>query len=108
MNWTVFARPLAELDVDDFFLYLARDCNSPKAANRFLDALARAYTRLCEHPEIGALQNFERQELRDIRMWPVPGFEDRLIYYIIRDDVIDVVRILGGPQDREEILGENN
>jgi len=104
MNRAVIPRPAAEEDVDDFFFYLALDCANVAAANRFLDALQGAYVRLSENPEIGAVQNFNRSELVGLRVWPIPGFEDRLIYYIPRDDVIDVVRILGGPQDRQAIL----
>ena len=33
-------------------------------------------------------------------------FEDRLIYYIVRDDIIDVVRVLGAPQHRDDALFE--
>ncbi len=104
MTRTVIPRPRAELDVDDFFFYLALECDSESAANRFLDELSAAYDRLVQHPEIGVLQDFKHPELARLRMWPVPRFEDRLIYYIVYDNLIDVVRILGAPQDREETL----
>jgi toxin ParE1/3/4 len=100
----VIPRPRAELDVDDFFLYLAIEHDNPGAANRFLDALEEAYDRLAEHPGIGPGRPVENSRLAGVRMWPVPGFEDRLIYYIPRDDFIDVIRVLGGSQDRESIL----
>ncbi len=104
MNRGGVPRPAAEEDVDDFFIYLALDCANVAAANRFLDALQHAYVRLTENPQIGAVQEFNRAELAGLRVWPVPGFEDRLIYYIPRNDLIGVLRILGGPQDRQTIL----
>ena len=106
MNRVVMPRPAAEEDIDDFFFYLALDCANVAAASRFLDALQGAYVGLTENPDIGVVQDFNRSELAGLRVWPIPGFEDRLIYYIPRGDVIDVVRILGGPQDRRTIRHE--
>lgn len=101
----VIARPRAELDADEFFLYLGQETENPAKANEFLAALGHAYSRLSEHPEIGSPESGVSPRLAGLRKWPVPGFPDRLIYYIPRTDFIDVVRVLGGPEDQNEILG---
>jgi plasmid stabilization system protein ParE len=100
----VILRPRAELDVDDFFFYLAIERDNPGAANRFLDALEAACNRLAEHPEIGAKQDVENPRLAGVRTWAVPSFQDRMLYYIAHDEIIDVIRVLGRPQDRESIF----
>lgn len=100
----VIARPRTERDADDFFLYLGLERENPRKANEFLEALAQAYERLSEHPEIGSPESGMSPRLEGLRKWPVPGFSDRLMYYVARADFIDVVRMLGAPEDRDEIL----
>ncbi len=100
----VIARPRADRDAEEFFLYLGLDVGSAKKANEFVDALERGYQRLSEHPDIGAAVPNDNPRLVGLCMWPVPGFPDRLIYFVPRATVIDVVRVLGASQDRDGII----
>ena len=52
MTVRVFASRRAEAEIEEIAAYLEE--YSPAAAVRFLEALARAYQMLSEHPEVGA------------------------------------------------------
>jgi toxin ParE1/3/4 len=34
-----------------------------------------------------------------LRVWPVPGFDRHLVFYVERADYIDVLRVLHGARD---------
>jgi plasmid stabilization system protein ParE len=51
MTVRVFASPRATAEIDEIAAYLEE--YSPAAAARFLEALARAYQMLSEHPGVG-------------------------------------------------------
>ena len=104
MSRNVILRPRAEEDIDDFYFYLAIDCDSAAAADRFLSCVEAALERLSEFPNIGTEQDVSDARLAGLRLWPIPGFDDRLIYYRVGETAIDIVRILGGPQDRRTML----
>ncbi len=42
--------------------------------------------------------------LAGLRTWPVKGFEDIRIYYLVQGDVLRVIRILHGRRDVGTIL----
>lgn len=104
MTHTIVVRPRAEDDIDDYWLYLTVECDAPSAADRFLQCLEAAFNRLSNFPSVGVVQDYSEPRLAGLRRWPVPGFDDRLIYYLVHETSVDVVRILGGPQDRPTIL----
>jgi plasmid stabilization system protein ParE len=43
-------------------------------------------------------------QLRDLRFWPVAGFETIGVYYVVDSDAIRVIRILHGKRDVRRIL----
>ena len=63
-----------------------------------------AIDKLCQMPEIGSPRFLKNPELAGLRMWPVSGFDKVLIYYIPREDLLDIIRILHSARDREEEL----
>lgn len=103
-NKPVLRARLAELDLEGHVDYLARQSQS--VALRFIDAADHAYERLRESPEIGGVWNFENPRLAGIRVWPIPGFRNYLIFYRVTDETVQVLRILHGAQDLENILSE--
>lgn len=96
-------QPKAERDLDHHTIYIADD--NPEAARRFLSATEATFTRLVEMPRLGSRRQFQNPELADLRMWPVPGFVNYLIFYRPTADGIQVIRVLHGAQDRDQILG---
>ena len=55
-------------------------------------------------PEMGATKMCKNAELAGLRSWAVKGFEDSLIFYLVRRDAICVVRVLHGRRDIKRIL----
>jgi len=55
-------------------------------------------------PEIGAPKQNKNPLLAGLRSWPVQDFEDIRIYYLLREDVLPVVRVLHGKRDIAKIL----
>lgn len=87
----------AEEDLDEQVSFIARD--NPTEALAFLDAIEQAFARLAERPNIGSARAFRNARLEGIRMWPVPAYPNRLIFYRVTDDVIQILRILHAAQD---------
>jgi toxin ParE1/3/4 len=92
----------ADDDLGEAFAYIARD--SVDAATRFLDAVRRDAEKLAVMPGMGALRDFARPDLKDVRSWPVTGFRNFLIFYRPLADGIEVIRVVHGARDLDRIF----
>ena len=97
-------RPLAEREIDNAAASIADD--NPDASIRFLDAIDHARTELVRFPEIGAIRRFDSPALSGLRVWPIPGFENWMIFYRIEEDRLTVVRVLHGARELPTALNE--
>jgi toxin ParE1/3/4 len=95
-------RPRAAIDLRDHAAYIALD--SEDASERLLDAVERAFQRLLDVPEAGALRERPNRQLAGLRMWPVPEFRNYLIYYRAADSGVEIVRVLHAAQDGPRAL----
>lgn len=68
---------------------------SEQAALGFIDALERAYTHIGHHPASGSPRYAHELELTGLRVWPLARYP-YLVFYIEREDHIDVWRVLHG------------
>jgi toxin ParE1/3/4 len=93
----VHIRPRADAEIDSLADYIAVD--NLDAAMRFLDAVQKAFAMIGEQPGIGSMRYAHLPMLEGLRLWPVPGFERHLIFYVERTDYIDVLRVLHGSRD---------
>lgn len=59
-------------------------------------------------PFIGSPRRFRSSRIRDLRQWPVSGFEEFLIFYRVTSDRVDIHRILHGKRDLEAIFEKKN
>ena len=101
MNHVV--RPAARDDiVRQFRYYLLED--ALEAATRFLEAVEESVEALCQMPHMGAPKQLKNPLLSGLRSWPVRGFEEILIFYIVQPDALRVVRVLHGRRDVKRIL----
>jgi toxin ParE1/3/4 len=88
--------PVALRDLDDAWFYIAQD--NPRAADRFLDGLGEKLSMLAVHPELGR----QCRELGpDLHRFPVGAY---IIFYRIGAAHVEIVRILHGARDIENIL----
>jgi toxin ParE1/3/4 len=86
----------AREDLMDIWLYIASD--SIRGADQFIDFLYEKCAILCSTPEIGRKRN---ELLFGLRCLPAKRY---LIFYRIKDDSIEIIRILSGYRDIESIF----
>jgi len=55
---------------------------------------------------MGPARVFRNPRLRDLRIWPIRGFEKIVIFYRPIEGGIEVVRVLHGARDVKGILEE--
>ena len=96
--------PLAQDDIDEQALYIAGE--NLDAGLRFLDAIDHARDELARLPEIGTARRFDSPTLSGLRVWPLPRFENWLIFYRIDDEQLTVVRVLHGARNLPTELDE--
>jgi toxin ParE1/3/4 len=79
-----------------------------ETADRFLEAAEESLILVAGHPEAGGRSYFTREELLDIRRFPVTGGFDRiLLFYFPLQDGIDLVRVLHGSRDLKRLFDES-
>lgn len=102
MSSRVTSRPRAKWDLVEQAYYFAEE--NPDLADRFLSAAELAFERLAELPLLGKARDFEAPRLTGLRMWPIPGFERHLIFYLPMPGGIEVVRVLHSARDLAAIF----
>jgi toxin ParE1/3/4 len=78
-----------EQDLPDIYAFIAQ--HDPAAAERVLDAVEKTFDQLAEQPDCGVSYPTRNPRLQELRMLPVIGFRDYLIFYRVE---IESVRIL--------------
>lgn len=99
----IVRRPMAEDDAVEIAVQIAA-ANSRSAA-RFTKALRATEESLLAMPGMGSSTAFAHPLLVGMRFHLVRGFRKYLIFYIPRDDGIEVVRVLHGSRDLETLFG---
>ncbi|MEI6303993.1 MAG: type II toxin-antitoxin system RelE/ParE family toxin [Betaproteobacteria bacterium] len=93
----VIPRQLAMRDVDAAIEHYL-DEGAGQAALGFIEALEQAYAHLGRHPASGSLRYAHELGLPELRFWPLTRYP-HLVFYIERDDRVDVWRVLHGQRD---------
>ena len=98
-------RTKATNDVDEAVsCYIAE--GGSDVATRFVDGLERTIRQLELHPELGLLRFAFELDLPGVRSARVDGFQ-HLIFYLIRNDHLDVLRVLHSSRDVPATLRES-
>ncbi len=98
----VIPRVLAVHDVEDAVAYYLKE-DAQDAAVAFVDALEDAYAGVGARPAIGSSRYAIDLEIPGLRSWALPRFP-YVIFYVERDDDIDVWRVLHGGRDIPALL----
>ncbi len=93
----VIARARADRDVQEAVDYYLNE-GAEQAASAFLDALERAFRHIGHHPATGSMRYAYELDLPGLRCWPVKRYP-YLVFYVERDNHIDVWRVLHGQRD---------
>jgi toxin ParE1/3/4 len=100
----VLYRQAATDDMFRQFRYYLVEQDRPDIAVRFREAIRQTVNSLRAHPFVGARYRSRKPEQRNLRSWPVTGFEAIRIYYSADHDAIHVIRILHGKRDLKRVL----
>ncbi|MDR6956804.1 toxin ParE1/3/4 [Pseudomonas brassicacearum] len=102
----VIARALANQDVEDVISYYPGE-HAEQAALSFIDALENAYTHISRHPASGMSRYAHELNLPGLFCWPLKRYP-YLVFYVERDEHVDVWRVLHGTRDIPEWLVESS
>ncbi|ERO60855.1 type II toxin-antitoxin system RelE/ParE family toxin [Pseudomonas piscis] len=100
----VIPRAFASQDVEGAINYYL-DQQAEQAALGFIDALEKSYVHIGRHPASGMSRYAHELDLPGVLCWPLKRYP-YLVFYVERDDHIDVWRILQGMRDFPEWLAE--
>lgn len=104
MSLTLTISPLARKDILEIANYIAID--NIDAAIGFIDVTEDTCRQLSEMPELGALCQFKNPLVADVRVWSVPGYPNFLIFYRIQRKRLEIIRVLHGARDYEQLFEE--
>ncbi len=94
---SVRLRELARRDVEAAIKYYVREAGSD-VAQGFIDALRRAYRTIADHPAAGSPRYAHELALPGLRGHGLKRYP-YLVFYVERDDHIDVWRVLHAHRD---------
>jgi toxin ParE1/3/4 len=93
----IIRRPKAAEDVEHHAMYIAD--GSIDAALRFLERAEQTVKGLALFPASGAPFLSRNPEFAGLRSKLVKDFPNHVVFYIEREDAIEIVRVLRGGQD---------
>ena len=99
----VTSRPRARLDLLEQFVYFSEETNVA-LAERYYAAVDLTFTMLMNQPHAGVLYDSGIAGLEGLRRFPVRGFENHLIFYLPRPGGVEVIRVLHGARDIDNIF----
>jgi toxin ParE1/3/4 len=99
----VIRRPEARRDIIAAATYIAEHAGF-NASERFLKATDNAFDTLSLMPRMGVLRDYGNPDFAGMRMWPVPRFNKYLIFYLVTEEELEIVRVLHGARNIQEIF----
>ncbi len=97
----IVPRQRAVRDIDEAIAwYLGEGALSaaPSIALGFIDALEQAFIHISHAPAAGSPRYADELKLPGLRCWPL-GRYPYLVFYLEREDHVDVWRVLAAPRD---------
>lgn len=104
MKHSIFKRPQVERDIEECFVFIAEE--NLDAGVYFLVAVEESIEQLAEFPLIGKKLEFGNPRFKDLRVWRVKNYSDYLIFYLVRENIIEIVRFLHGARDLNALFDE--
>jgi len=99
----IIVRPEAVRDLDAQAEYIAEHSDLDTAL-RFYLAAEETFALIATQPKMGRLRNFGNPLLQGVRMCLVKGFDRYLIFYRPLKNGIEVLRIVHGARDIEDLF----
>lgn len=105
MNQPVAQKPRARIDLLEQFVYFGEE-SGVELAERYFAAVDATCLKLVTHPLIGVLYDSGIAGLKGLRRYPVKGFENYLVFYLPGQNGIDVIRVLHGARDIDNVFAQ--
>lgn len=99
-------RPQVIRDLIDIATYIAN--TNLDLSDRFLQAAEETFQQLGQMPEMGKRCQFYHPELQNIRQIGVKEFRKYIIFYILSERAVEIIRVIHGARDLENLLTEDN
>ncbi|MCL2743534.1 MAG: type II toxin-antitoxin system RelE/ParE family toxin [Planctomycetaceae bacterium] len=94
----------AENDLSEIGNYF--DEISDTLSQKFYTQFWKTAQKLTKFPDLGERRDYSNPEYTNIRIWQVDGFPNHLIFYRLKDDMLQILRVLHGARDYETIFNE--
>lgn len=102
----VLKRESAKRDLIAQWVWYAENADI-QTADRFLAAVDSIVTLLAERPELGYKVSLHKPEVKGMRRFPLlDGFEKIILFCFPLTDGIELVRVVHGSRDLEQLLNE--
>ena len=95
-----------EDDLPGIYAHIAHD--NPGAAERVLDAVAETFAHIATQPESGIFYPGRNPQMKTVRMLPVSGFNNYLVFYRIETDVVRVLYVVHGARHLPRLFGREH
>lgn len=105
MSGQVHKTPAAVRDILEIYVYIGERNND--AAERWLQATERMFADLADMPGQARLWESSKPELQGVRVCPIHGFTNYLIFYRPIADGIEILHVLHGARDLPAILEDD-
>ena len=94
--------PEAERELDDIWLYIARESGDVDIATRAIDRVTERFWLLARYPYLGRARD---EDLRPgLRSFPVDDY--LIIHRIVEGDVVLILHVVHGKRDIGRLLGD--
>jgi toxin ParE1/3/4 len=99
-------RPAAQADIDEAAAYLAAD--RIEVGQQFLARVNQTIKEIATMPGLGAARDFANARVAGLRARRVIGFKNWLIFYRVTLEEIEIIRVLHGARDLDDIFAEED
>lgn len=81
-------------DLPGIYAFIARD--NPGAADRVLEAVSQTFDLIAREPGCGVVYPTRNAQLHGVRMFPVDGYPNYLVFYRIEAATVRVLYVVHG------------
>ena len=85
---------VVEQDLPDIYAFIAQ--HDPAAAERVLDAVEATFRQLTQQPDCGVPYPTRNRKLQGLRMFPVTGFHNYLVFYRVETEAVHILYVTHG------------
>ena len=104
MSRAILKRPQAERDIEEAFVFIGAD--DFDSGLDFLFAVEQSLEFIAANPLVGSRRSFAVPGLKNVRMWRIKSYEKYLIFYLVHDQAIELLRLVHSARDYRRVLDE--